>query len=52
MMQTPHLGFIAAAYLLAAVAILAMTAAILLDYRALSAKLSLLETARDRKAEK
>jgi heme exporter protein CcmD len=46
MTQTPHFGFIAAAYGLAALTILAMIVAILQDYRALGAKLRALEGAR------
>ena len=46
MMETPHLGFIVAAYAFAALTILAMVAAILLDYRALGAKLRAIEDAR------
>ncbi len=46
MMETPHLGFIVAAYGLAGLMILSMIAAILLDYRALGAKLRALEAAR------
>ncbi len=47
-MDTPHLGFIVAAYGLAAVAILTMIAMILLDYRELKASLSALEAGRRR----
>jgi heme exporter protein CcmD len=43
----PHLGFIVAAYGIAAVVVAAMIAAILLDYRDLSARLAKLETRRD-----
>jgi heme exporter protein CcmD len=43
----PHLGFIIAAYGIAAVVVAAMIAAILLDYRDLSARLAKLETRRD-----
>ena len=46
MMEIPHLGFIVAAYALAAAAILAMIAAILWDYRRLSAQLGVLERSR------
>ena len=46
MTPTPHLGFIVAAYAFAAMTILAMIAAIILDYRALGAKLRALEGAR------
>jgi len=45
MTQTPHLGFIVAAYGLAALTILAMVVAIFLDYRELRAKLRALEGA-------
>jgi heme exporter protein CcmD len=51
MMATPHLGFIVAAYTLATLTTLAMIAAILLDYRALRAKLRELEGARADAAE-
>jgi heme exporter protein CcmD len=51
MTDVPHLGFIVAAYAFAAVTILAMIAAILLDYRALDAKLRALEDARADAAE-
>jgi heme exporter protein CcmD len=43
----PHLGFIIAAYGIAAVVVAAMIAAILLDYRDLTARLAKLETRRD-----
>ncbi len=46
MSAVPHLGFIVAAYALTAVAIAAMIAAILWDYRTLSAELRLLEASR------
>jgi heme exporter protein CcmD len=46
MMETPHLGFIVAAYALATVTTLAMIVGILLDYRTLGAKLRALEAAR------
>ena len=46
MTETPHLGFIVAAYGLAALTILAMIVAVILDYRALGAKLRALEGAR------
>jgi len=46
MIDVPHLGFIVAAYAFAALTFLAMVAAILLDYRALGAKLRALEGAR------
>jgi len=42
-METPHLGFIVAAYALAAATILAMLVSILRDYSALSAELRALE---------
>jgi heme exporter protein CcmD len=45
-METPHLGYIVGAYALAAATILAMIVAILVDYRALSANLRALESAR------
>jgi heme exporter protein CcmD len=51
MMDTPHLGFIVAAYALAAAVIATMIAAILIDYRALSANLRGLEAARREKGE-
>ncbi len=46
MTQTPHIGFIVAAYAFAAVTTLAMIALILMDYRALAAKLRALEGVR------
>jgi heme exporter protein CcmD len=46
MMGTPHLGFIVAAYAFATLITLAMIVGILLDYRALAAKLRALEAAR------
>ena len=46
MTVTPHLGFIVAAYGLAALTILAMILAIVLDYRSLGAKLRALAGAR------
>ena len=46
MMNSPHLGFIVAAYGLATVTILAMIASILWDYRTLSARLETLEATR------
>ena len=46
MMETPHLGFIVAAYAFATLITLSMIVAILLDYRALGAKLRTLEGAR------
>jgi heme exporter protein CcmD len=45
-MDSPHLGFIVAAYALAATTILAMIASILWDYRGLSAELRSLEARR------
>jgi len=46
MTDTPHFGFIVAAYALAAIAILAMIVTILWDYRSLNAQLRVLEDAR------
>jgi hypothetical protein len=46
MMETPHLGFIVAAYAFASLTTLTMIVGILLDYRALDAKLRGLEGAR------
>ncbi|MGD0641748.1 MAG: heme exporter protein CcmD [Roseiarcus sp.] len=46
MMEIPHLGFIVAAYALAAGVVVAMIASILWDYRGLSAALARLEAAR------
>ena len=46
MMDIPHIGFILAAYSLAALVVLVMIASILMDYRALSAALARLEAAR------
>ena len=46
MMETPHLGFIVAAYAFATLTTLAMIVGILVDYRALGAKLRALEGAR------
>jgi len=46
MMETPHFGFIVAAYALAAIAIVSMIVAILWDYRSLSTQLRVLEDAR------
>jgi heme exporter protein CcmD len=51
MMDSPHLGFIVAAYALAAVTILAMIGSILWDYRALSAQLRSLEAQRGDRAD-
>jgi len=42
----PHLGFIIAAYGVAAVVVVVMIAAILLDYRDLTARLAKFETRR------
>jgi heme exporter protein CcmD len=46
MSDIPHLGFIVAAYLVAAAAILAMIGAVLFDYRSLSRALDRLEATR------
>jgi len=46
MMDIPHIGFIVAAYGVAAVAIAAMVATIWFDYRSLSAQLAALEAER------
>ena len=46
MMDTPHIGFIVAAYAIAALVIVGMIGAILIDYRGLSASLAALEAAR------
>ncbi len=46
MTAIPHIGFIVAAYGLAALVVLVMIASILWDYRALSAALRRLEAAR------
>ena len=48
MSDIPHFGFIVAAYLVTAIAILAMIGAIVLDYRRLSRALSRLDAARNR----
>jgi heme exporter protein CcmD len=45
-MDTPHIGFIVAAYGIAAVVIAGMIGAILVDYRGLRASLAALEAAR------
>jgi heme exporter protein CcmD len=45
-MAAPHIGFVVAAYGIAALAIVGMIASILIDYRGLSANLRALETAR------
>jgi heme exporter protein CcmD len=46
MIDSPHWGFVAAAYAVAALAILAMILATLVDYRAQSAALRRLEETR------
>jgi heme exporter protein CcmD len=46
MSDTPHLGFIVAAYALAAAVILGMIAGILYDYRSLRTQLRALEASR------
>jgi heme exporter protein CcmD len=46
MTAIPHIGFIVAAYGLAALVVLVMIASILWDYRALSAALARLKAAR------
>ena len=46
MSEIPHIGFIVAAYLVTAAAIVAMIGAIVFDYRRLSRALSRLEAAR------
>ncbi len=46
MSTIPHLGYIVAAYGVAAVALAAMIGAVWLDYRALSAQLETLERGR------
>ena len=46
MSEIPHIGFIVAAYLVTAAAILAMIGAILVDYRRLTRALSRLDAAR------
>ena len=48
MSDIPHLGFIVAAYLVTAAAILAMIGAIVVDHRRLTRALSRLEAARKR----
>ena len=48
MRDIPHFGFIVAAYLVTAVAILAMIGAIVVDYRRLSRALNRLDAARKR----
>ena len=47
MSDIPHIGFIVAAYLVTAIAILAMIGAILVDYRRLSRALGRLDAARN-----
>ena len=49
MIGTPHFGFVAAAYAIAALVIFGMIAAVLVDYRAQSRALSRLEQARLRR---
>jgi heme exporter protein CcmD len=44
--DVPHIGFIVSAYLVTAIAILAMIGAIVVDYRRLSLALSRLDAAR------
>jgi heme exporter protein CcmD len=46
MMAAPHFGFVAAAYAFAAVVVVGMVAAIVRDYRSLSAALARLESTR------
>ena len=46
MSDIPHIGFIVAAYLVTAAAILAMIGAIIVDYRRLTRALSRLDAAR------
>ena len=48
MSEIPHIGFIVAAYLVTAAAIMVMIAAIVVDYRRLSRALGRLEAARKR----
>ncbi len=50
MIEAPHFGFVAAAYAIAAVVIVAMIAAVLIDYRAQSHALRRLEQARGRRS--
>ncbi len=52
MMALPHIGFVVAAYALAGLVVVGMTASILWDYRALSAGLARLEAARAQKDER
>jgi heme exporter protein CcmD len=42
-LDTPHVGFIVAAYAVAAVALIGMIVAVWLDYRSLSSQLEALE---------
>jgi len=46
MLDTPHLGYIVAAYGVAAFALIGMIVAVWLDYRALSSQLEALEKGR------
>ncbi|MGO4872801.1 MAG: heme exporter protein CcmD [Roseiarcus sp.] len=46
MTEIPHIGFIVAAYALAALVVVAMIGSILWDYRSLSVALARLEAAR------
>ena len=46
MMEIPHIGFIVAAYLVTAAAIVAMIGAIVVDYRRLTRALNRLDAAR------
>jgi len=46
MLEIPHLGYIVAAYGVTAIALIAMIAAVWLDYRALSVQLATLERSR------
>jgi heme exporter protein CcmD len=52
MMDIPHLGYIVAAYAVAAVVIVAMIGAIVVDYRDLAARLARLESRRGGSAER
>jgi heme exporter protein CcmD len=45
-LETPHLGFIVAAYTVAAVALIGMIVAVWLDYRSLSNQIEALEKGR------
>lgn len=47
MTEIPHLGYIVAAYAVAIMAIAAMTAVVLWDYRDLQARLARLESERE-----